>query len=277
MFEKLIPDKLGIIAGNGSYPLLLAEGARKDGVKYIFAVAFRKETNRDIEKKVDKTKWLNFGQFQATIDAFKAEKIQYVVMAGQITPTNLFYLRPDAKAIEILRKIRTKTAHSIFGAVSEELQKEGITLLPAHSFMEHTMPEEGILTKRAPDEREMEDIRIGIEVAKVIGKLDIGQTIVIKEGAVLAVEAFEGTDETILRAGKLGNGGIVVVKLSKEAHDMRFDIPVIGLNTIKVLKKARSTTLAIEANRTIILDKEPVINQADKIGIAIAAVRKDER
>ncbi len=272
MFDTIIPDKLGIIAGNGSYPLFLAEGAKRKGVGYVFAVAFKKETDRSIEDKVDNVKWLNFGQFQATIDALKAEGIKYAVLAGQITPTNLFYLRPDSRAIELLKKIKVKTAHSIFGTVLEELEKEGITLLPAYSFMEHTMPPKGILTIREPNEREKEDIQIGVKVAKTIGSLDIGQTVVVKDGAVLAVEAFEGTDETILRAGRLGNGGIVVVKRARESHDMRFDIPVIGIKTVKVLKKARASALAIEANRTILLDKDLVIRQANESGITIVAV-----
>jgi DUF1009 family protein len=275
MAEKIIPEKLGIIAGNGSYPLLLAEGARSAGVQYIFTVAFKKETDRGIEKKVDKIKWLNFGQFQAAVDALKEEHIQYAVLAGQITPTNLFYLRPDGRALALLKKIKVKTAHSIFGTVSDELQKEGIILLPAHSFMEHTMPEKGVLTRREPDEREMHDIQIGIKVAKIVGSLDIGQTIAIKDGAVLAVEAFEGTDEAILRAGRLGNGGIVVVKVAKAAHDMRFDIPVIGARTIKALKKAKATALAIEAHRTIILEKDFVIGEAEKSGLSIVAVEKE--
>lgn len=267
-----VPEELVIIAGRGIYPLTLAESARRQGVRRIFAVAFKKETEREIEKLADKTQWFNFGQLGAVLEAIKASGIKHVVMAGQITPVSLFRLRPDAKALKILMPLNKRNARTIFGAVCDEFAAIGVQLLPAWRFMENSLPKTGQLSKRAPTERENKDIELGMRVAKTVSGLEIGQTVIVKDGTILAVEAFEGTDEAILRAGRLGGAGVVVVKTARSDHDMRYDIPVVGLKTMKILNKIHASTLAVEAGRTIMLEPDKIIAEADRLGLALVAV-----
>lgn len=265
------PDKLGVIAGRGAYPRLLAESARKQGVSYLFAVAFKKETDPAIERVADDVIWLNLGQLDAMFKALKESGVKQAVMAGQITPTHLFHVRPDRRMLGLLSRLPLRNAETIFGAIADELNATGIKLMPAYLFMESAMPEPGQLGCRAPTTQEQQDITLGFKVAKVTSGLEIGQTVVVKQGTILAVEAFEGTDETLLRAGRLGGPGAVVVKVAKQGHDMRFDIPVIGLQTMKVLKKIKATVLAVEARRTILLERQKIIEQADRIGLCLCA------
>lgn len=267
-----IPEELGVIAGNGAYPRLLAESAKKQGVRRIFAVAFKKETDPVIEKYADEVRWIHLGQLGVLLDAFKQGGVKRVVMAGQITPTHLFHIRLDQPMLALLGRLKARNAHTIFGAIGDELRAIGIELEPASLFMESAMPEPGLLADREPDERERADIALGLRVAKTTSGLEIGQTVVVKEGTILAVEAFEGTDETIERAGRLGGPGAVVVKVAKRGHDMRFDIPVVGERTLKVLKKIRASVLAIEARRTILLDRDKIAAQGRKQGLCIIAV-----
>ena len=271
-----IPESLGIIAGKGVYPRLLADSARKQGVKRLFAVAFRKETDPVLEKYVDQIDWLYLGQLGAMLDAFKAAGVKHVVMAGQITPTHLFRVRMDGAMLSLLSRLRVRNAETIFGAVGDELKKIGVELMPASLFMEHTMPEAGVLSSRAPTEQEAADIQLGLKVAKTTSGLDIGQTVVIKNGTILAVEAFEGTDAAIARAGELGGIGAVVVKVAKRGHDMRFDIPVIGEHTLKSLRRIKASVLAVEAKRTILLDREVVIAEANRQELCLVAVDVDD-
>lgn len=266
-----MPETLGVIAGLGSYPWQLARSAHAQGVKRVVAFAFKGETERVIAKYADEVVWMHLGSLQALLDAVRAKGVTKLVMAGQIKPTRLFNLRLDAKALAILRTLKVRNAHTIFGAIGDELRAIGAELLPAYCFMETEMPAAGTLGRRAPDERELADIRLGAKVAKITSGLEIGQTVVVKEGTVLAVEGFEGTDETILRAGRLGGPGAVVVKVAKLGHDMRFDIPIVGLRTFKMLKKAKISCLAVEAKRTILLEREKLAAEADRLGIAFAA------
>lgn len=266
-----MPDTLGVIAGLGSYPWQLARSAHAQGVKRVVAFAFKGETERVIAKHADEVVWMHLGSLQALLDAVQAKGVTKLVMAGQIKPTRLFNLRLDAKALAVLRTLKVRNAHTIFGAIGDELRAIGAELLPAYCFMETEMPAAGTLGRRAPDEREAADIRLGAKVAKITSGLEIGQTVVVKEGTVLAVEGFEGTDETILRAGRLGGPGAVVVKVAKLGHDMRFDIPIVGLRTFKMLKKAKISCLAVEAKRTILLEREKLAAEADRLGIAFAA------
>jgi DUF1009 family protein len=267
-----VPASLGIIAGNGAYPRVLAESARKQGVRRIVAVAFRGETDRAIEKFADEVKWIYLGQLAAFLDAFKSSGVTKAVMAGQITPTHLFRVRMDMPMLALLGKLKERNAETIFGAIGEELKNVGIDLMPASLFMESTMPAAGQLGARKPTEEEEADIALGLKVAKTTSGLDIGQTVVIKRGTILAVEAFEGTNAAILRAGELGGPGAVVVKVAKRGHDMRFDIPVVGEHTFKVLKKVKAGVLAVEAGRTILLDRQALVAEADRLGIAFVAV-----
>ena len=266
-----MPETLGVIAGLGSYPWQLARSAHAQGVKRVVAFAFKGETERVIAKHADEVVWMHLGSLQALLDAVQAKGVTKLVMAGQIKPTRLFSLRLDAKALAVLRTLKVRNAHTIFGAIGDELRAIGAELLPAYCFMETEMPAAGTLGRRAPDERELADIRLGAKVAKITSGLEIGQTVVVKEGTVLAVEGFEGTDETILRAGRLGGPGAVVVKVAKLGHDMRFDIPIVGLRTFKMLKKAKISCLAVEAKRTILLEREKLAAEADRLGIAFAA------
>lgn len=269
-----IPDTLGIIAGRGSYPWQLARSAHAQGVRRVVAFAFRHETSRWVAHHADETHWLWLGRLQEMIDAIRAAGVTQVVMAGQIKPTRLFSLRLDRLALDTLRTLPERNAHTIFGAIGDLLAGAGITLRPASSFMETEMPAAGPIASREPTEREWADIRLGALVAKTTSGLDIGQTVVVKEGTILAVEGFEGTDKTILRAGTLSGrkGGAVVVKVAKRGHDMRFDIPVIGMRTFKMLKKAKISCLAVEAGRTILLERERLVATADKLGMAFVAI-----
>lgn len=265
-------EGLGIIAGKGAYPKVLAESARAQGVRRLVAVAFRGETSRDIGRLVDEVTWLRVGQLQALLDWFAASGVRQVVMAGQITPTHLFRVRPDRTFIALLSRLPERNAHTIFGAIGAELAALGITLRPASLFMEAAMPEAGVLTRRKPTEQEEHDIELGLEVARRTSSLDIGQTVVVKEGTILAVEAFEGTDEALWRAGRLGGAGAVVVKVAKPGHDMRFDIPVVGARTLKVLRKIRAGALAVQARRCILLERARLVALAETTGLAMVAM-----
>lgn len=261
-----------MIAGKGAYPRELARSARAQGVSRIVAVAFRKETDPVIAQLADEVTWLKIGQLRALLNAFQSSGVRQVVMAGQITPTHLFRLKPDQAMLHLLAGLKERNAHTIFGAVGDALGDVGIELKPASLFMESAMPAPGVLSARGPTEREQQDIDMGLQVARTTSGLDIGQTVVIKEGTILAVEAFEGTDATIRRAGKLGGAGAVVVKVAKPGHDMRFDIPVIGERTLKVLRKVKASALAVQAGRSILLDRETLIRRADEMDLCLTAV-----
>ena len=268
--------ELGLLAGRGDYPLQLAQSARAQGVRRIVAVAFRHETDRSIARYVDEVHWLYLGQFGSVRDILQSRQIQVAVMAGQITPTHLFSLRFDRWTLDTLASLKERNAHTIYGAACDELRRVGVELLPASLFMAKAMPPPGLIGGRPPSEAEQADILFGLNVAKVTSGIEIGQTVVVKNGTVLAVEAFEGTDETILRAGRLGKGGAVVIKVAKKNHDMRFDIPIVGMRTMKILKKSRTAVLAVEAHRTILLEKEKLIAEAARHGISLIAMQTED-
>jgi DUF1009 family protein len=267
-----VPEAVILIAGKGSYPLELAEAARQQGVKRLFAVAFKGETERRIDRLADETAWLRLGRLDDLLAALAPTGIKHAVMAGQITPTSLFSARFDTRTLALLRKLPVKNAETIFGAIGEELRSIGIELLPAWMFMQTAMPPAGLLTRRVPTESERLDIALGIRVAKTTAGLDIGQTVTVKDGVILSVEAFEGTDAAIRRGGELGGPGLVVVKVAKLGHDVRFDIPVIGMRTLESLRKVKAAVLAVEAGRTLLLEREKLIRAADDWTISIEAV-----
>jgi hypothetical protein len=268
-------EPLGIIAGKGAYPRVLARSARAQGVRRLFAVAFKKETDPVIEGLVDEIRWVHLGQLEPFLQAFRESGVRQAVMAGQITPTHLFRIRMDTAMLSLLAGLRERNADTIFGAIGRELARIGIELKPACLFMESAMPAPGRLGGREPTDGERADIELGLRVAKVTSGLDIGQTVVVKSGTILAVEAFEGTDEAIRRGGKLGGAGTVVVKVAKRGHDMRFDIPVVGDHTLRVLREAGAAVLAVEARRTILLDREALAVEADRQGLCLVAVEAD--
>ena len=271
------PELLALIAGRADYPLLLARAARARGVRRIAAFAFKGETSREIEQVADDVVWLHAGSLGALLDALKNSGARHAVMAGQINPKNLFHIRMDKALLDLLRSLPIKNAHSIFGGITKAIEACGVDLLPASSFMQDYMPSAGLLSARAPDERELKDIAIGRQVIKDTSHLDIGQTVVVKEGVILAVEAFEGTDKAIRRGGRLGGRGAVVVKVPKIGHDMRFDIPVIGKWTLNSLKKAGVSCLAIEEGGAMLLHKEDLVAQAGRMGLAIIVLERDAK
>ena len=264
-----LPETLALIAGRADYPLLLARAARARGVRRIVAIAFKGETSRAIAQVADEVVWIHAGSLGALLEALARSGAKQAVMAGQINPKNLFCIRMDHALLELLKQLPMKNAHTIFGGVVAEIEKIGIALLPASSFMQDYMPAAGLLTARSPDSRERRDVEIGRRVIKDMSHLDVGQTVVVKEGMVLAIEAFEGTNKAILRGGKLGGPGAVVIKVPKVGHDMRFDIPVIGKWTLRSLKKARASCLAIEAGGAILLHRDELIAQANAMNLAI--------
>ena len=265
------PDTLGIIAGNGVYPRLLADAARRAGVKRVVAAAFTDETDQRLTANVDEIHWMRVGQLGKLISCFRDAGISNAIMAGQIAPKNLFELRPDWKILLLLARLKRRNAESIFAAIGDELGRAGITLLPATSFLEDCLAPSGLIAGRKLSRREEEDVTFGFEIAREISRLDIGQTVLVKNGTVLAVEGFEGTNETIKRGGALGGKNAIMVKVAKPNQDMRFDVPVIGVATIGVAIQAQLRAIAIEAGRTLLLEKEAVIESASRANISIVA------
>lgn len=238
------------------------------------AVAIKGDTSSKLKRVVDKIYWIGLNQFHRMFEIFKAEGITRIAMAGQINPRRLFSkeISNTQDLRNLLTSIKDKKADTIFGAIAEKLKASGFELLDSTLFLEEFLPKKGTLTKREPDFSEWEDIYFGFDLAKEIAYLDIGQAVAVKHKAVVAVEALEGTDNLIRRAGRIARSGTVVVKVSKPKQDMRFDIPVVGLNTVKNLIKAHTACLAIEAGRTIFIDIEPSIKLANKNNIAIVAI-----
>ena len=263
---------LGIIAGNGSYPLALARSARNRGVERIVVTAFENETDPALATLVDEIEWMRVGQLGRMIRFFQTRGVTEAIMAGQIAPGNLFDLRPDVKALVLLAKLRRRNAESIFGAIGDELAKAGVCLLPATTYMEQYLATEGVFAGPRLSRREEEDVRFGFQTAKEISRLDIGQTVVVKGGTVLAVEGFDGTNATIRRGGQLGRKDSVVVKVSKPRQDLRFDVPVIGPATLDTAAEARIRVIAVEAGLTLVLDPERVAEQASRQRISLVGI-----
>ena len=263
------PEILGIIAGNGAYPKETSAAARQAGVKKIVAAAFTNETDPHLKDAVDAIEWLRVGQLSRLLKFFRDAGVRQAVMAGQIAPRNLFDLRPDWKALLLLARLKQRNAESIFSAIAEELTKEGVELLPALTFLEESIAHADLIAGPKLSRRQREDIDFGWNIAKEIARLDIGQTVIIKNGTVLAVEAFDGTNETIRRGGKLGGTGAIMIKVSKPNQDMRFDVPVIGIDTIRTAHEASVAAIAVEADRTLLLEKSAVIGEANRAQISI--------
>jgi DUF1009 family protein len=262
-------NSLGLIAGNGTYPLLLARAARAAGVERIVAVAFHDETDPALADLVDEVAWLRVGQLGKMIAFFKERSVPQAIMAGQIAPGNLFNLRPDIKALLLLGRLKRRNAESIFGAIGEELAAAGVTLLPATTFMDRYLAPSGHIAGPRLNVRLQSDVTFGFQIAREISRLDIGQTAVVKNGTVLAVEGFEGTSAAIRRGGELGKKNAVVVKVSKPNQDLRFDVPVIGPATLEVAREARIAVIAVEAGKTLLLDQDAIRTLADQHRISI--------
>jgi UDP-2,3-diacylglucosamine hydrolase len=260
---------LGIIAGNGVYPRLLADAARKAGVKKIISAAFTDETDPVLVQYVDLIEWMRVGQLNRLLKFFNEHKVHHAIMAGQIAPKNLFDLRPDWKALLLLGKLKERNAESIFAAIANELTRIDVELLPATTFLEDCLVPAGLIAGAKLSRREEEDVDLGWKIAKEIARLDIGQTVMVKNGTVVVVEAFEGTNEAIRRGGALAREGAVIVKVAKPNQDMRFDVPVIGRETISVAAEAKIRVIALEAGRTLLLEKDEVILAAQRAKITV--------
>ena len=263
------PDQLAIIAGNGVYPRVLARRARAAGVRKILALAFEGETDAELGQHVDEIRWLRVGQLNRMLSTLRDARITKAIMAGQIAPRNLFDLHPDWRALLLLAKMRQRNAESIFRAIAGELDKIGVALLPATTFLEDFLAGKGLIAGPKLSRREKSDIDLGWDIAQKIAALDIGQTVIVKNGTVLAIEGFDGTNETIRRGGALGQGGAVMIKVAKLDQDMRFDVPVIGPETISAALEAKIRVIALEAGRTLLLEKEEVIRAAQSAKISV--------
>jgi DUF1009 family protein len=265
-------EPIGLIAGNGRFPLLFAEAAREQGVA-IVAVAHRGETPEEIAGLVPEVTWVRVGELGRIIKVFKRAGVRRAVMAGGIQkPRQLTGFRPDLRGAAFLARTRSLKDDVLLRGVADELERDGITVVSSTLFLGALVPAAGVLTRRAPSAREWEDVRFGFRVAKDIGRWDIGQSVVVKQGAVLAVEGIEGTDAAIRRGGGIGRGDVVVVKVSKPHQDLRFDVPAVGRTTVDVMREVDGRVLALEAGRTIVIDRDEVIAAANAAGIALVAL-----
>jgi UDP-2,3-diacylglucosamine hydrolase len=264
-------SRIGIIAGSGPLPILAAREAKASG-RTVVVVAIREEADPRVEAVADRLHWVGVGQLGSLIRAFKGEGVTEAVMVGQVRMSHLFSrVRPDLRGALLYLRLKDRQGDSIMEAVAEELQKEGVSLLDCTQFLSGVLVEQGVLTRRGPTAEEWEDIRFGREVARTVAQLKIGQTVVVKRGTVLAVEAIEGTDAAVRRGAELGQKGVVVVKVCRPDHDFRFDVPVVGLRTIAVLREVGAIALALEAKRTLLLDREEALALANEVGIAVVA------
>src|SRR5437016_8326073 len=262
----------GLIAGNGRFPFLVLEGARSQGIE-MAVIALKEEASPELEKIAKRLHWVSLGELSKTIELLQQEGVTQAVMAGQGKHKKIFSaIRPDWKLAKLLFSLPKKNTDALIGAVARVLEEEGIRLVDSTLFLKPLVPDPGVLTRRAPTGHEVEDMAYGLGVARQIASMDVGQTVVIADRACVAVEAMEGTDKTIARAARITEGKpLVVIKVSKPEQDMRFDVPVVGLPTIEQMRAAGATALAVDAGRTLLFDREKLIELADGAGITIQA------
>ncbi|MHB8066374.1 MAG: LpxI family protein [Desulfobaccales bacterium] len=265
-------ENIGLIAGKGQFPLLFAQAARNQGFQVI-AVAHRGETDPELASLVARLHWVYVGQLGKIIRIFKSEGVSRAVLAGGISRGRLFrQFRPDFRALSLIRRVGGGQDDRLLRAVADELEGEGIQIAPSTLFMEELLVSPGQLNRRPPNPEELKDIDFGLQMAKEIGRLDIGQCVVVRRQVVVALEAIEGTDETIRRGGLLAGPGAVVVKVSKPRQDLRFDVPAVGRETIQVMAEVKAAVLAVEAGRTLMFDRAEMLQEADRAGIAVWGV-----
>jgi len=277
---NVIADKqIGLIAGTGELPSIFAEEAKKSNYHVVaFVFVTEEQQRKKISKKfvhlVEETYCLNLGEWAKIIDIFRQRKIKYAVMLGKIEHKHIFdKLQFDSRTRNIWKQLENKKANTLLKSAIKMLSSAGIRVLPSTTFLKHLLAPAGILSGVEPSEKEWEDINFGYRVAKSIAGMDIGQTVVVKDKSILAVEAMEGTDECILRAGKLCNRGIVVVKVARPEQDIRFDLPVVGLKTISALRKAKARILAIQTDKTLIIGKEKFLKEAEKTNLSVVGIK----
>ena len=266
------PGRWGLIAGNGRFPFLVLEAARSQGIE-MAVIALREEAAPELEQMAARLHWVSLGELSRALELLHREGVTRAVMAGQVKHNKIFSaIRPDWKLAKLLLSLPRKNTDALIGAVARLLESEGIELVDSTAFLRPLVPEPGVLTRRAPDARESADMGYGREIARRLAEVDLGQAVVVSDRACVAVEAMEGTDETIERAARLAGGKpLVVVKVAKPRQDMRFDVPVVGLKTIEVMQRAGATALAIDAGRTLLLDRAKLLEAADAAGISIEA------
>jgi UDP-2,3-diacylglucosamine hydrolase len=268
---------LGLMAGNGRFPFLVAEEARKAG-RRVVAVGFNEEADPALEKVVDKLYWLHIGQLNKIVKVFKTEGVEEVVMAGLVRHSNMYAdlkkFHPDLRALKLFFSLKDRKADSILGGLANELAKDGIELMPSITYLTHCLAPMGVMTKRKPSAEELIDIKFGFQIAKSMAGIDVGQTVCVKQKAVIAIEAMEGTDRCIRRAGEMAKGPFVVVKVAKPKQDLRFDVPVVGLSTIQNFQDAGGGVIAVEAGRTLMLDREKMTEWADAEKICLTGVKE---
>lgn len=273
--QPIAGGRIGLIAGNGRFPIIFADNARKLGLR-VSAVAHEGETEPELERHVDRIHWIKIGQLNKLIRAFKDDGVRQAVMLGGIKKTHVFTtVRPDFRTLALATRLALWRDDDILRELAAELEREGIAICESTFGLEGILVEEGPLTARRPSKKEWEDIRYGWDVARDIGRLDIGQCVVIKDRVVVAVEAVEGTDGAIKRGGELAKEGAVVVKRCKPQQDLRFDLPAIGPRTIEVMASVKAAVLAVEAGKTVILDRELLVEKGQAAGIAVVGI-KDE-
>lgn len=271
--EPVDVETIGLIAGNGTFPLFFARAAKKRGMRVV-AVGMRGETLPAVEHEVDAMTWVRVGQLRPMIETFVKAGVREAAMAGGVRKTRLFErARPDFMAMKLLAQAVVRRDDGMLRLVAKLFEDHGITIVDSTIYMPEALAPEGVLTRGKPDEREWKDLRYGLIIAREIGKLDIGQTVVVKDGAVVALEAVEGTDACIARAGHLAKG-VVIVKVAKPGQDMRFDVPAVGLKTIESMKSAGARVLGIEAGRTLVLNPEEFLRQADAQGLVVVGLRE---
>jgi len=264
-----VSHPLGLIAGNGRFPFLVAEAARRSG-RRVVAVAVEEEAAPELAASVDEIHWVGLGQLGRCIEVLKSAGVSEAVMAGQVQHRRIFSgIVPDLKLAGVLLRLAVKNTDSLIGGVADALGREGIRLLPSTTLLADQMASAGAMSRRRPNAAERGDIAYGVKVARALAALDLGQTVVIKDRAAVALEAMEGTDEVIRRAGRLAGPGTTVVKLAKPRQDMRFDVPVVGARTVDAMREAGARTLALEAGRTLLLDHTAVLAAADEAGVAV--------
>jgi UDP-2,3-diacylglucosamine hydrolase len=271
---NLALDSIGLIAGNRSLPLEFARLARVAGIKRIVAVGAEGETDPALAPLVDEIVWLKVGQLGKMISTFTSRGIRQCVMLGQIAPKNLFDFRPDLRAMAVFMRLKEKNAHTLFGAVAEELKKDGVDLIEATPWLAPLMPQASFAMGPKLSDAQKADVDFGFRIAKEISRLEIGQLVVVKNGTILAVEGFEGTDRCLARGGELAgkDGGAVAVKVAKLNHDMRFDIPCLGAKTLETCGTAKISALAIEAGKSLLLEREACETLAKKNKISVTTV-----
>lgn len=264
--------KVGLISGSGKFPLIFSQAAHREGFEVV-AIAHQGETMPELAETVDKIFWLKLGQLGKIINIFKQEGVHDVVMAGGIDKKNIYRkVWPDLKAISVWSKLKNRLDDGILRALAGVLEEEGLRVCESTLFLRSLLAPKGVLSRRKPSEEEMKDVEFGWKVAKEVGKLDIGQCVAVKDLVVLAVEAIEGTDETIRRGGRLANAGAVIVKVLKPKQDLRFDLPAVGVQTIQTMHEVQASCLAIESDKVLIFEKEEMIKEADRNRIAIVAL-----